>query len=67
MTRTYPELQALADQVPVVLDGELVVLDEAGVPSCRLHQNRIQVHSPKPQLITRWPVQFSWRSVRIRR
>jgi bifunctional non-homologous end joining protein LigD len=60
MTRTYPELQALAHQVPVpvVLDGELVVLDEAGVPSFRLHQNRMQLRSPRPQLVTRWPVQY---------
>lgn len=60
ITSTYPELRSLADQVPVsvVLDGELVVLDNAGRPSFRAHQNRMQVHSPEPHLVARWPVQF---------
>lgn len=60
ITPTYPELRALAAELPapVVLDGELVVLDDAGRPSFRLHQNRMQVRVPTPPLLERWPVWF---------
>ncbi|PZR52222.1 ATP-dependent DNA ligase [Xylanimonas oleitrophica] len=44
MTATYPELQALAGQVgddlPVVLDGEIVALDAQGRPDFRRLQRR---------------------------
>ena len=45
MTHTYPELQALAgmvdaDQLPAVLDGEIVALDAHGRPEFRRLQQR---------------------------
>ncbi|MCO7272339.1 ATP-dependent DNA ligase [Cellulosimicrobium cellulans] len=51
MTVTYPELQALADQVPaealpVVLDGEIVALDARGRPSFRRLQQRANIAKP---------------------
>lgn len=51
MTVTYPELQALAEQVPaealpVVLDGEIVALDAQGRPSFRRLQQRANIAKP---------------------
>lgn len=51
MTVTYPELQALAEQVPaealpVVLDGEIVALDARGRPSFRRLQQRANIAKP---------------------
>ncbi|WP_159794288.1 ATP-dependent DNA ligase [Puerhibacterium puerhi] len=47
MTGTYPELQVLAGQVgddlPVVLDGEIVALDDSGRPRFRLLQQRANI------------------------
>lgn len=45
-TRTYPELTCLGDRLrgrPAVLDGEVVVLDEAGRPDFGLLQRRMNV------------------------
>lgn len=49
-TRTYPELQALGEQLhgrPVVLDGEIVVLDAEGRPDFGLLQRRMGVANPR--------------------
>jgi bifunctional non-homologous end joining protein LigD len=47
MTGTYPELQVVAgqvgDELPVVLDGEIVALDEDGRPRFRLLQQRANI------------------------
>ncbi len=47
VTRSYPELLGLADAVgrPAVLDGEIVALDERGVPSFSRLQQRMHVES----------------------
>ncbi len=45
VTREYPRLQAVADALAdhrVVLDGEVVALDESGVPSFSEMQNRVR-------------------------
>ncbi|MBD5787889.1 ATP-dependent DNA ligase [Cellulosimicrobium terreum] len=51
MTVTYPELQALAEQVPaealpLVVDGEIVALDAKGRPSFRRLQHRANIAKP---------------------
>lgn len=51
LTATFPELQALAEQVspedePVVLDGEIVALDAGGRPSFRRLQQRANLTRP---------------------
>lgn len=58
MTVTYPELQALADQVPaealpVVLDGEIVALDAQGRPSFRRLQQRANIAKPADVAVAR--------------
>lgn len=48
MTRRYPELAGLPDELnvkSVVLDGEIVALDERGVPRFHLLQNRMHLSS----------------------
>jgi bifunctional non-homologous end joining protein LigD len=49
-TATYPELGILAEAfsgLDVVLDGEIVALDAAGVPSFERLQHRMHITSPK--------------------
>jgi bifunctional non-homologous end joining protein LigD len=58
MTVTYPELQALAEQVPaealpVVLDGEIVALDAQGRPSFRRLQQRANIAKPADVAVAR--------------
>lgn len=58
----YPELVGLASsaglQLPAVLDGEIVTLDENGAPSFGLLQRRMHVRDPRhlAQLINQVPV-----------
>ena len=57
---TYPELGELRDLIdrPVVLDGEVVVLDEQGRPDFGLLQARMHVRAPGPELLSGAPVQY---------
>jgi bifunctional non-homologous end joining protein LigD len=56
---TYPELRGLADALagqPLVLDGEIVALDEAGRPSFGQLQARMYVQRPSSALRAQVPV-----------
>jgi len=58
MTVTYPELQALAEQVPedalpLVVDGEIVALDAKGRPSFRRLQHRANIAKPGDVAVAR--------------
>jgi bifunctional non-homologous end joining protein LigD len=49
ITARYPELEALGDALgnrSVVLDGEIIACDEAGLPSFELLQERMHVDDP---------------------
>jgi bifunctional non-homologous end joining protein LigD len=48
VTKRYPELAPLADELPIgtVLDGEIVALDRAGRPDFQLLQSRMHVEAP---------------------
>lgn len=61
VTRTYPELAALASMVgehAVVLDGEIVTLDEAGRARFDLLQLRMHVQHPTATLLEQVPVTY---------
>lgn len=48
MSATYPELAAAALELPapIILDGEIVTLDPAGLPSFELLQRRMNIQAP---------------------
>ena len=61
VTGGYPELARLCEavgSVPVLLDGEVVALDETGVPSFGRLQSRLHVRSPSAALRAQTPVTF---------
>jgi bifunctional non-homologous end joining protein LigD len=61
VTAAYPELRALTELLaarPVLLDGEVVALDDAGRPDFGLLQHRMHVRSPAPELVERIPVSY---------
>lgn len=47
VTTTYPELARMRARRPLVLDGEVVALDEAGIPSFGRLQGRMNLVSPR--------------------
>ena len=61
VTAGYPELAgigAVTGGRPVLLDGEIVVLDAAGRPDFGLLQDRMHVRHPSAELRARLPVSF---------
>jgi bifunctional non-homologous end joining protein LigD len=61
VTAGYPELAgigAVTEGRPVLLDGEIVVLDAAGRPNFGLLQDRMHVRHPSAELRARLPVSF---------
>jgi bifunctional non-homologous end joining protein LigD len=61
ITGSYPEIDALASLLPggtAVLDGELVTVDDRGVPSFSALQRRMHVISPSPSLLASAPVRY---------
>ena len=58
---SYPELEALVDQVagrPMLLDAEVVVFDKAGRSDFSLIQTRMHVRRPAATLVAGTPVQL---------
>ena len=61
ITGGYPELTVLGELVggrPVLLDGEIVTLGQAGRPEFGLLQQRMHVRSPSPELVARVPISY---------
>jgi len=61
VTAGYPELAgvgAVTEGRPVLLDGEIVVLDKAGRPNFGLLQDRMHVRNPSAELRARLPVSY---------
>ncbi|MBC7374093.1 MAG: hypothetical protein H7323_08905, partial [Frankiales bacterium] len=60
VTGGYPELAGLADAiaVPVLLDGEVVAFNAAGLPDFGRLQSRLHVRSPSAALRASTPVTF---------
>ncbi len=61
VTATFPELGVLGDKAPrggLVLDGTVVALDHAGIPSRRLLMRRTATQRPSPSLVAGVPVGF---------
>lgn len=61
ITNHYPELAGLPQQLrasEAILDGEIVVLDEAGHSDFELLQSRMNVRDPSPSLVKQNPVTY---------
>ena len=61
ITGGYPELAVLSELVggrPVLLDGEIVALNDAGRPDFGLLQRRMHVRSPDRQLVAHVPTTY---------
>ncbi|MGE0844135.1 histidine kinase [Pseudonocardia sp.] len=61
VTSAFPELHVLAGKAPrrgVILDGTVVALDDAGVPSRRLLMRRTATQRPSATLVADVPVGF---------
>lgn len=60
MTSRYPEIAGLASAVdgPMILDGELVALNDRGLPSFTTLQQRMQIAHPPSELRAAVPVTY---------
>ncbi|MGH3901275.1 MAG: non-homologous end-joining DNA ligase [Pseudonocardiaceae bacterium] len=61
ITGGYPELAVLSrlvGRLPVLLDGEIVALDDAGRPDFGLLQRRMHIRSPDRQLVAHVPTTY---------
>lgn len=58
ISRSYPEIAALAVGDGLVLDGELVAVDGHGRPNFGLLQQRMHVVRPSSELVAAVPVRF---------
>ncbi|HVM52722.1 MAG TPA: non-homologous end-joining DNA ligase [Acidimicrobiales bacterium] len=61
ITRSWPELAGLGERLggrPAILDGEIVALDDRGVPSFQRLQERMHVVAPPNDLVTRVPAAY---------
>lgn len=59
VTKHYPDLADLPKQVrakQAILDGEITCLDEQGRPRFELMQQRMNVRTPKPDIVAKYPV-----------
>ena len=61
ITRSWPELHSLGDALgdrPMILDGEIVSLDDRGIPSFQRLQERMHVAAPGRDLVERVPAAY---------
>lgn len=60
ITRSWPELAPLGEALdrPMILDGEIVALDDRGVPSFQRLQERMHVGAPPNDLVTAVPAAY---------
>ena len=61
ITRSWPELTGLGEALgehDVVLDGEIVALDDRGVPSFQRLQERMHVTMPTQELVSKVPAAY---------